>query len=113
MRAREFTPKSKLVDYNGVTLRITKDKYTLKVEALDDWGNNVLGFVEFNIGDGKELDPQELYVEPKYQRQGIASTMYDYVKKIGYIIVRSWDQTDAGSDFWDKHRGEDVRVWEE
>jgi hypothetical protein len=38
--------------------------------------------------------------------------MYDYVKKLGYKIVRSWDQTDAGAGFWNKHRGEDVRVWE-
>jgi predicted nucleotidyltransferase len=39
--------------------------------------------------------------------------MYDYVKQLGYTIVRSWDQTDAGAGFWDKHRGEDVRVWEQ
>jgi hypothetical protein len=82
------------------------------VEALDDWGNNVLGYVEFDIGDDRELDPQDLRVDDRYQGQGIAKTMYDYVKSLGYKIVRSWDQTDAGAGFWDKHRGEDVRVWE-
>jgi pyrimidine deaminase RibD-like protein/GNAT superfamily N-acetyltransferase len=105
--------ESKTVEYNGLALRIKKPtSYELRVEALDDWGNKVLGYVEFDIGDGKELDPQDLRVDDKYQRQGIASTMYDYVKSLGYKIVRSWDQTDAGSDFWDKHRGQDVRVWE-
>jgi ribosomal protein S18 acetylase RimI-like enzyme len=105
--------EAKTVEYNGLTLRIKKPtSYELRVEALDDWGNKVLGYVEFDIGDGKELDPQDLRVDDKYQGQGIAKTMYDYVKQLGYTIVRSWDQTDAGAGFWDKHRGEDVRVWE-
>jgi hypothetical protein len=51
-------------------------------------------------------------VDDRFQGQGIARTMYDYVKSLGYKIVRSWDQTDAGAGFWNKHRGEDVRVWE-
>jgi hypothetical protein len=68
--------------------------------------------VKFNISDGRELDPQDLHVDDKYQGQGIARVMYDYVKSLGYTINRSWDQTDAGAGFWNKHRGEDVRVWE-
>jgi hypothetical protein len=105
--------ESKTVEYNGITLRVTKPtRYTLKVEALDDWGNKVLGHVKFNIGDGQELDPQDLEVDERYQGQGIARVMYDYVKSLGYTINRSWDQTDAGAGFWNKHRGEDVRVWE-
>jgi GNAT superfamily N-acetyltransferase len=39
--------------------------------------------------------------------------MYDFVKSKGYKIQRSWDQTDAGAGFWDKHRGEEERVWEQ
>jgi len=39
--------------------------------------------------------------------------MYDYAKSKGYEIHRSYDQTDAGAGFWNKHRGEDVRVWEQ
>lgn len=114
MRAQEFVAEAKTVEYNGLSLRIKKPtSYELRVEALDDWGNNVLGYVEFDIGDNQELDPQDLRVDDRYQGQGIAKTMYDYVKSLGYKIVRSWDQTDAGAGFWDKHRGEDVRVWEE
>ena len=104
--------ESKMVEFEGLNIRVSKESYKLKVEALDDWGNKVLGYVEFNIGDGKELDPQDLRVDDKYQGQGIARTMYDFVKKLGYEIHRSWDQTDAGKGFWDKHRGEEERVWE-
>lgn len=112
MRANEFITEAKLVDYEGITLKITKNDYELMVDALDDWGNNVLGHVTFYLGDDNELDPQDLWVNEKYQGQGIARVMYDYIKKLGYKIVRSYDQTDAGAGFWDKHRG-DVRVWEE
>jgi GNAT superfamily N-acetyltransferase len=112
MRAREFVAEAKTVDYEGLTLKVSKNDHELMVDALDDWGNNVLGHVTFYIGDDRELDPQDLWVNEKYQGQGIARVMYDYVKKLGYKIVRSWDQTDAGAGFWNKHRGEDVRVWE-
>jgi len=113
MRASEFITEAKLVDYEGITLKVTKNDYELMVDALDDWGNNVLGHVTFYMGDDKELDPQDLWVNEKYQGQGIAKVMYDYIKKLGYKIVRSYDQTDAGAGFWNKHRGEEVRVWEE
>jgi GNAT superfamily N-acetyltransferase len=104
--------EAKLVEFEGVTLKISKHGHVLVVNALDDWGNKTLGHVKFNIGDGKELDPQDLEVDDKYQGQGIAKVMYDYVKSLGYTIVRSYDQTDAGKRFWNKNRGEDVRVWE-
>ena len=113
MRAKEFVTEAKTVDYEGLTLKVSKNDHELMVDALDDWGNKVLGHVKFNIGDGQELDPQDLRVNDRYQGQGIARVMYDYVKSLGYTINRSYDQTDAGAGFWDKHRGEDVRVWEE
>jgi GNAT superfamily N-acetyltransferase len=113
MRAREFVVEYKTEEYNG--LRFTTDikNGQLIVRALDDWGTNELGHVVFNIGDQDELDPQDLEVDDRYQGQGIAKTMYDYVKTLGYEIHRSWDQTPAGAGFWNKHRGEDTRVWEE
>ena len=100
-------------EFEGITIEMIKNGHVLVVNALDDWGNKVLGHVKFNIGDGQELDPQDLHVDDKYQGQGIARVMYDYVKSLGYTINRSWDQTDAGAGFWNKHRGEDVRVWEQ
>jgi GNAT superfamily N-acetyltransferase len=110
---KEDVTAAKTVEFEGLTLKVIKQDHELTVDALDDWGNKVLGHVKFNIGDGKELDPQDLSVDDKYQGQGIARVMYDYVKSLGYTINRSWDQTDAGAGFWNKHRGEDVRVWEQ
>ena len=109
---KEDVTEAKTVEFEGLTLKVIKQGHELTVDALDDWGNKVLGHVKFNIGDGQELDPQDLHVDDKYQGQGIARVMYDYVKSLGYTINRSWDQTDAGRGFWNKHRGEDVRVWE-
>jgi predicted GNAT family acetyltransferase len=99
-------------EFEGITIEMVENGHVLVINALDDWGNNVLGSVAFNIGDDNELDPQDLKVDKRYQGQGIARVMYDYVKSLGYTINRSWDQTDAGAGFWNKHRGEDVRVWE-
>ena len=99
-------------DVEGMTIEMTKHGHQLVINALDDWGNKLLGHVIFNIGDGKELDPQELEVVDQYRGQGIAKVMYDYVKSKGYKIVRSYDQTDDGKHFWDKNRGEE-RVWED
>ena len=116
MRAYEFLfeyKKYPTQDYEGIKISMVEKDGRLFVRAIDDWGVNELGSVEFVIGDGKELDPQDLRVDDRYQGQGIARTMYDYVKSQGYKIVRSWDQTDAGAGFWNKHRGEDVRVWEQ
>jgi hypothetical protein len=110
---KEDATEAKTVEFEGLTLKVIKSGHELVVDALDDWGNKVLGHVRFNIGDGRELDPQDLRVDDKYQGQGIARVMYDYVKSLGYTINRSWDQTDAGAGFWNKHRGEDVRVWEQ
>jgi hypothetical protein len=62
--------------------------------------------------DGEYLAPQDLEVDERYQGQGIAATMYDYVKSKGYKIRRSGQQTDAGAGFWDKHRPEQ-NVWED
>lgn len=115
MRAREFIAeyKKSREDFEGITIEMIKNGHVLMINALDDWGNNVLGSVAFNIGDNNELDPQELKVDERYQGQGIARAMYDYAKSKGYEIHRSYDQTPAGAGFWNKHRGEDVRVWEQ
>jgi GNAT superfamily N-acetyltransferase len=82
----------------------------MKVSVLDDWGNEA-GFAKF-ASDGKDLDPRALKVHDRYRGQGFAKLIYDFMKSKGYRIIRSWDQTDDGAHFWDKNRGEDVRVWE-
>lgn len=114
MRAQEFIVEYKKYptqEYGGVTFTMMEKDGQLIVKALNDFGI-AMGYVVFNI-DGRELDPKDLEVEEKYQGQGIASTMYDYIKSQGWTINRSFDQTDAGRGFWDKHRGEDSYVWED
>jgi hypothetical protein len=56
--------------------------------------------------------PQDLEVDERFQGQGIAAAMYDYVKSKGYKIRRSGQQTDAGAGFWNKHR-QSQNVWED
>lgn len=80
--------------------------------ALDPTRSKELGYVVFADLDNNELAPRDLAVYERYQGQGIAKTMYDYVKSLGYTIHRSSDQTDAGRGFWDKNRGEEATVWE-
>ena len=116
MRITEIISKQKnqpLEDFGGLQFRIVKDYPQLFVNAFEpSWGNEI-AHVNFNIGDNDELDPQDLFVKEKFRNTGVAKIMYDFVKSHGYTIQRSYDQTDAGAGFWDKHRGEDVRVWEE
>jgi len=105
-------------DFEGLTLKITQldpsqsEHAGFIVTALDPTGGKELGHVVFADMEHNELDPRDLYVDERYQGQGIARVMYDYVKSLGYRIHRSPDQTPAGRGVWDKHRGVDVNVWE-
>jgi GNAT superfamily N-acetyltransferase len=103
MRANEF-----IVEYK---LSVSKDADGVAVKATA--GGKPLGHAEFFFDDEGRLDPQTVWVDERYHGQGIARDMYDHLKDLGYTIVRSWDQTDAGRGFWNKHRGEDARVWED
>ena len=102
MRASEF-----LIEYK---LKVSKDADGVAIRATA--GGKQLGHAEFFFDDEGRLDPQTVWVDERYHGQGIARDMYDHLKSLGYTIVRSWDQTDAGKGFWDKHRGEDARIWE-
>ena len=103
MRASEF-----IVEYK---LSVSKDADGVAVKATA--GGKNLGHAEFFFDDEGRLDPQTVWVDERYHGQGIARDMYDHLKDLGYTIVRSWDQTDAGRGFWNKHRGEDATVWEQ
>ena len=96
-------------NYNGLNLLLQKDDDEVFVKASA--GSRELGHVLFVI-DGDYLIPQDLEVDERYRGQGIAQTMYDYVKNKGYKIRRSGTQTDAGRGFWAKHRPEQ-NVWEQ
>jgi len=101
-----------LQDYNGLQFVIDTNHPYLRVKAFAPESGQQLAQVDFKIDDQDELHPEDLHVEERWRGQGIAKVMYDYVKSQGYTIHRSWSQTDAGSEFWDKHRGQ-KRVWEQ
>jgi GNAT superfamily N-acetyltransferase/phage gp37-like protein len=123
MRAYEFIIEN-VEHFNGLDFSIEIEKDDEYVD-YDDTDNQTiyvrafangreLGHVLFTIdydGQGMILKPQDLEVEERYQGQGIARTMYDYVKSKGYSIRRSGQQTDAGAGFWNKHRPEQ-NIWE-
>ena len=109
-------------NFNGIdiSLEIQKDDEYVDDEDYDNQviyvtassNGRELGHVLFSI-DGEYLMPQDLEVEERFRGQGIAQTMYDYVKSKGYKIRRSGQQTDAGAGFWDKHKGQGQNVWEQ
>ena len=108
MRAREFIIEDR-ENYHGLNILLQQDEDEVFVKASA--GGRELGHVLF-VQDGEYLMPQDLEVEERYRGQGIAQTMYDYVKSRGYKIRRSGQQTDAGAGFWAKHRPEQ-NVWEQ
>lgn len=114
MRATEFITESSQVKgttIGDVLLRYAASDNALAIRAYTK-DKNPIGFVKFYKENGKDLDPQNLWVNDDYRSKGVAKAMYDYLKSEGYRIIRSGNQTAAGAGFWDKHRGEETRVWE-
>ena len=99
-----------LEHYDGIEISMEKEADEIMVKAMRSGGRE-LGHVLFVI-DGEYLAPQDLEVDERYRGQGIAQTMYDYVKSKGYKIRRSGQQTDAGAGFWDKHKP-GKNIWEQ
>ena len=119
MRASEFVQDFEGID---ISFEIQKDDEYVDDDDADNQtvyvtasrGGKELGHVLFTMsydGQGLILNPQDLEVDPRFQGQGIAAVMYDYVKSRGYRIRRSGQQTDAGAGFWSKHRP-GQNVWE-
>ena len=102
MRAQEF-----LLEYN---LKVSKGADGVAIKATA--GGKQLGHAEFFFDEQGRLDPQTVWVNERFHGQGIAADMYDHLKGLGYTIIRSWDQTDAGRGFWNKHRGPEANIWE-
>lgn len=109
MRLSDFITESKIVEFNGIKLNVSIDGVNIDIRAMD--GDRQIGYVIFDR-DGNTIVPLDLSVDEEHQGQGIAKTMYDYVKSLGFRLEASPDQTEAGKGFWQKHRGEE-RVWED
>ena len=106
----------------------TKDKkisigdYTLEIQTKNDKlfvyvttaGEDAFDVAEaeFNIklnNHGKKyLESEFTKVYPKYQRKGIATMIYRYVKSLGYDVQPSSTQTDSGKSMWKGFRDKGV-----
>ncbi len=109
---REFLNQNKQKvteeSFGGIDINMDIEGDEIMVRAIAN--GRELGHVLF-VDEGGYLMPQDLEVDERFQGQGIAAAMYDYVKSKGYKIRRSGQQTDAGAGFWSKHRPEQ-NVWE-
>jgi len=94
--------------FDGIEISLEKENDEIMVTATAN--GKELGQVLF-VEENGYLLPQDLEVDERYRGQGIASTMYNYVKSQGYKIRRSGQQTDSGAGFWSKYRP-DQNVWE-
>jgi len=108
----KLSEDKKIARYNGLIMGYVFNDAGLKIKAYDPETRTPIAFAEFNKED-KELYPRMIWVHDDYRNKGIAKSMYDFLKNDDYVINRSHDQTNAGTKFWDKHRGEDAYVWEE
>jgi GNAT superfamily N-acetyltransferase len=110
MRAQEFITED-TVHRGGIDVEHHEDAEQPNIMWITaSTHGRELGRVKF-LRKGDRAVALDLAVKPEYQGQGIAKIMYDYAKEIGYRILRSAEQTDAGHGFWDKYRGEQG-VWE-
>ena len=98
------------VDIGGIQLNVMTDGAEVIIRPSVD--GYQAGYAVFDR-DGSTLVPADLAIDEEFRGQGIAKTIYDYVKSLGFTIRRSNDQTRAGKHFWDKNRGEDSQVWEQ
>ena len=108
-KGEDFIQEYKTTPFQGLDISLEQEADELMVRAMA--GGRELGSVLF-VQDGEYLLPQDLEVDERYRGQGIAAAMYDYVKSQGYQIRRSGQQTDAGYQFWEKHRP-GSNVWED
>jgi GNAT superfamily N-acetyltransferase len=101
-------PKVQQAQRDGLDLTAHRHGNELTIDA-DTHGRN-LARVVFDV-NGQTVVARDLLVDERYRGQGIAASMYDWAKELGYRVQRSADQTDAGKQFWNKNRGS-KQVWE-
>jgi GNAT superfamily N-acetyltransferase len=93
-------PSPSMRDLRGVTIRVFDPASTNWVQK--EYG---IGKVTFLARQNKQtgewdLRPVSVAVDNEYQRQGIASAMYNFARKLGNDVIPSSIQTDMGKAFW-------------
>jgi GNAT superfamily N-acetyltransferase len=123
MRSHEFVTDeiNKQVFSPGWTDETTiLNRYVLKAQATDDWNKYQkldidvfdpesgipfrIAHARFRIKPGfffqKNLEASMIYVSQEYQKRGIATAIYQYVRKLGNTIKPSRFQLPAGKSMW-------------
>jgi GNAT superfamily N-acetyltransferase len=107
IQAEAMTPYSDDPDpymqaLRGVTIRVFDP-------ASDNWMHKKFGVGEVRFLAQRDPDTQEwnlrpsgVMVNPAYQRQGIASAMYNFARHMGNDIVPGLAQSAQGQAFWQK-----------
>lgn len=105
-------PSEEMRALRGVTIRVFDPK-------ADNWMQKKYGVGEVkllakqNRETGEwDLRPVSVGVDKEYQRQGIASAMYNFARKLGNDVIPSPLQTDQGKAFWASGagKGRDLEV---
>jgi len=124
MRATEFIDEYINPDAIQIGWRdqqpILGGKYVLKAEVEEDYDgkpllhvkvydatqrhdNFVIGSGRFRIGHRffqKHLIAKTIQVDDAYQRQGIATAIYQYIVKLGHTVKPSFTQLGPGKAMW-------------
>lgn len=91
-----YSADTEVEEYRGKT-------YTkLHITARTKTGQRV-GYAWFTLpeDDAGAMTCSFITVPDAYQKQGIATTMYSYARKLGNSIERSTTQLGPGRDMWD------------
>ena len=75
---------------------------SLSVIAYDNSGSKI-GQAYFNsdeTNNKNKLTSTDTSVKPAWQRKGVATAMYQYVKDLGYEVLPSSNQTPDGAEFF-------------
>jgi uncharacterized Zn-finger protein len=82
---------------------IKSSNYTsLSVIAYSDSGSKI-GQVYFDseeTNNKNKLTSSDTSVKPEWQRKGVATAIYQYVKDLGYEVLPSSNQTPDGAEFF-------------
>ena len=100
---REESPNLKKPFFKEVT--INGYDLTAKSSGRNDLtisvyvGNTTVGTAQF-WKSGKSLSSEKTSVSPEYQRQGIATLMYQFAKSLGFSVEPSKEKTLSGQALW-------------
>lgn len=99
-------PDEEMRSLRGVTIRVFDPASTNWMQQ--EYG---VGEVKFLARQNKEtgewnLRPVSVGVDKEYQRQGIASAMYNFARKLGNDVIPGTAQTAQGQAFWQGGAGQ-------